>query len=72
MAKKFNISRYMDDAILANAASLGVHPDTAASNPARSVQFSTGIRVTKLQEMLKSVTETHAKSITGSSTTAEV
>lgn len=93
MAENFKISRYMDDSLLTKVTSLGVHPNTAVSNLARSGQWGTGIRVAKLdgatpavfaptvgvvltvpsmwdrypklQEMLKSVMETHAKSITG-------
>ena len=86
-------SKYMNDALLEQATSLGVAPNALVSNLARSGQLGSGIRFTKLdgatpavfnpvvgvvlsvpsmwdpwpklQEMLKAMMETHAKSITG-------
>lgn len=86
-------SKYMSDAVLEQATSLGVSPNVRVANAARSGQLGTGIRLTKLdgasplvlnpaigivlstpsifdpypkwKEMLVSLIETHAKSITG-------
>lgn len=93
MATDYKRSKFMSDALLENATSLGVAPSTLVSNVARSGQLGTGIRMAKLdgatpavfnpvvpvvlsvpsmwdpypklQEMLKALMETHAKSITG-------
>lgn len=89
----FKQSRFMTDAVLDQATSIGSAPSAIVANVARSGQLGTGIRVTKLdgatpavfnpvigvvltvprmwdrwpklQEMLRALMETHAKSITG-------
>ena len=93
MTVDYKRSKFMSDALLENATSLGVAPSSLVSNVARSGQLGTGIRMAKLdgatpavfspvvpvvlsvpsmwdpypklQEMLKALMETHAKSITG-------
>lgn len=86
-------SKYMTDAVIEQATSLGISPNVRVANAARSGQLGTGIRTTKLdgasplvfnpavgvvlttpalfdqypkwKEMVVSLIENHAKSITG-------
>ena len=48
MAVDYKRSKFMSDALLENATSLGVAPSSLVSNVARSGQLGTGIRMAKL------------------------